>query len=119
MWIDLAIGSIRNISDCSPYSAGFDASPHEHSYMSRHGRNVPTTFYKQFALDVRDFADQYADGRILSVLEGGYSNRALISGVGSLMEGLGGENRDLSDWWDVIRLEKVRLSRSCLGNSVR
>lgn len=84
--------------------------------MSRHGRNVPTSFYSRFASDVRSFADQYAQGRIVSVLEGGYSNTALISGVGSFLEGLAGEsNADVEsssvkgEWWNVHRLEQVKI----------
>ena len=38
--------------------------------MQRHKRNVPTSFYYQFARDACAFADRYADGRLISVLEG-------------------------------------------------
>ncbi|KAJ3788333.1 Arginase/deacetylase [Lentinula aff. detonsa] len=62
-------------------SCGLDASEHEYESMSRHGRKVPTNFYAQFTKDARAFAEKYAKGRIVSVLEGGYSDRALTSGT--------------------------------------
>ena len=65
-------------------SAGFDASEHEYQGMSRHGRRVPTDFYRRFGRDVADFADAHAGGKLVAVLEGGYSLRALSTGVGSL-----------------------------------
>lgn len=94
------------------YSAGFDASPHEHSYMSRHNRNVPTAFYTKFAQDVVDFGEKYAQGRIVSVLEGGYSDWALISASGAYLCGLAvpsdanGVIRQA--WWESDNLELVR-----------
>ena len=56
--------------------------------MSRHGRHVPTSFYRRFARDALTFADEHAKGRLISVLEGGYSDRALTSGVMSWIAGL-------------------------------
>lgn len=82
--------------------------------MSRHNRNVPTAFYFRFATDVRRFADEYCNGRIVAVLEGGYSNRALISGSGAFMQGLAAdlrvEQQLTMDWWGVDRLGLVRYS---------
>ncbi|KAF8328210.1 histone deacetylase domain-containing protein [Cantharellus anzutake] len=85
-------------------SAGFDASLHEHPYMSRHNRNVPTAFYSRFAVDVRAFAEECCNGRIVAVLEGGYSDRALISGSGAFMQGLAVDSAQqlATDWWNVI-----------------
>jgi histone deacetylase HOS3 len=65
-------------------SAGFDASEHEYQGMSRHSRKVPTGFYRRFGVDVAEFADAHAGGKLVAVLEGGYSLRALSTGVGSL-----------------------------------
>lgn len=65
---------------CNTYSCGFDASEHEYPSMSRHARKVPTSFFHRFTLDACAFASQYAKGRLISVLEGGYSGRALLSG---------------------------------------
>lgn len=99
----------------SIYSAGFDASPHEHSYMSRHNRNVPTAFYTKFAADVCSFARNHARGRVVSVLEGGYSDWALISGSGALITGLAAPERAdqmiTQKWWESDSLALVSVDR--------
>ncbi|KAK3051226.1 histone deacetylase [Extremus antarcticus] len=72
-------------------SAGFDASEWEGAGMQRHKVNVPTEFYARFTRDVVELAQEEGlgcDGRIISVLEGGYSDRALCSGVLSHLSGL-------------------------------
>lgn len=72
-------------------SAGFDASEWEGAGMQRHKVNVPTDFYARFTADVVRMAEEEglgADGRVISVLEGGYSDRALTSGVFSHISGL-------------------------------
>ena len=72
-------------------SAGFDASEWEGSGMQRHQVNVPTDFYARFTRDVISMAEDESlgvGGRIISVLEGGYSDRALTSGVLSHLSGL-------------------------------
>ena len=56
--------------------------------MSRHGRCVPTSFYRRFAREALSLAQEYAQGRLISVLEGGYSDRALTSGVMSWLAGM-------------------------------
>lgn len=76
------------------FSAGFDASEWESAGMQRHQVNVPTEFYARIAQDVIKLAaeeDLCVDGRIISVLEGGYSDRALFSGVFSHLSGLAGD----------------------------
>lgn len=81
-------------------SAGFDASEWEGAGMQRHNVNVPTEFYARLARDVVRIAAEEGtsvEGRIISVLEGGYSDRALCSGVFSHLCGLAGDgpsNRD-------------------------
>ncbi|KAF7627021.1 histone deacetylase HosB [Aspergillus flavus] len=73
-------------------SAGFDASEWEGAGMQRHKVNVPTEFYAKFTADVVRMAEEEGlgvGGRIVSVLEGGYSNRALTTGVLSHLSGLG------------------------------
>ncbi|KAI9653773.1 MAG: hypothetical protein M1829_001136 [Trizodia sp. TS-e1964] len=76
-------------------SAGFDASEWESPGMQRHKVNVPTDFYARLTRDIVRLAEEEGtgvDGRIVSVLEGGYSNRALSSGILSHLSGLvGGE----------------------------
>lgn len=72
-------------------SAGFDASEWESPGMQRHKVNVPTDFYARFTLDIVKLANEEGlgvDGRVISVLEGGYSDRALTSGVLSHLCGL-------------------------------
>ncbi|KAI4727068.1 Arginase/deacetylase [Aureobasidium sp. EXF-10728] len=72
-------------------SAGFDASQWEGAGMQRHAVNVPTEFYARFAKDVVKLAEEEGtgvNGRVISVLEGGYSDRALCSGVLSHISGL-------------------------------
>lgn len=72
-------------------SAGFDASEWETPGMQRHGTNVPTEFYARFTRDVVRLAEEEGtgvEGRVISVLEGGYSDRALTSGVLSHLSGL-------------------------------
>ncbi|KAK5686433.1 histone deacetylase [Elasticomyces elasticus] len=71
-------------------SAGFDASEWEGSGMQRHAVNVPTVFYARFTRDVVSMADEECGGRVVSVLEGGYSDRALCSGVMAHLGGLCG-----------------------------
>lgn len=74
-------------------SAGFDASEWEGAGMQRHSVNVPTSFYARIAQDVTKIAEEEGTsvhGRVISVLEGGYSDRALTSGVLSHISGLAG-----------------------------
>ncbi|KAF3917287.1 hypothetical protein AA313_de0206146 [Arthrobotrys entomopaga] len=69
-------------------SAGFDASEHEQETMQRHKVNVLTEFYARFTSDSVALANKYAEGRVLSVLEGGYSDKAIWTGVFSHLCGL-------------------------------
>lgn len=69
-------------------SAGFDASEHEGSGMRRHNVSVPTDFFAKFTADAVELANNMCDGRVVSVLEGGYSDRAITSGVFSHMSAL-------------------------------
>jgi len=72
-------------------STGFDASEWETAGMQRHSVNVPTEFYARFTRDVVRLAEEEGtsvEGRVISVLEGGYSDRALTSGVFSHLSGL-------------------------------
>src|SRR3569833_1603415 len=76
-------------------SAGFDASEWESSGMQRHNVNVPTEFYARLTRDVAKIAAEEGtsvEGRIVSVLEGGYSDRALFSGILSHLSGLAGDD---------------------------
>ncbi|KAG8733094.1 hypothetical protein FRC10_000424 [Ceratobasidium sp. 414] len=87
-------------------SCGFDAGEHEYESMSRHNRRVPTTFYNRFARDATTFADIHANGRLVGVLEGGYSDRALIAGGMAWTAGMIGDVADKS-WWIAENLDKL------------
>ena len=89
-------------------SCGFDASEYEYPSMSRHGRHVPASFYYRFASDVRALADRHARGRVVSVLEGGYSDRALIAGGCAWVTGLVGYRRPRDEDKDRERLGTLR-----------
>ncbi|KAI9839172.1 MAG: hypothetical protein M1819_003165 [Sarea resinae] len=81
-------------------SAGFDASYWESPGMQRHKVNVPTEFYAKFTQDIVKLAEEDGlgvDGRVISVLEGGYSDRALTSGVFSHLSGLAGSVVDVPE----------------------
>lgn len=82
--------------------------------MSRHSRNVPTSFYTRFAQDAVAFAEKYARGRVVSVLEGGYSDRGLISASGAYLLGLTAPERAdeiiAANWWEEGNLELVCLN---------
>ena len=90
-------------------SCGFDASEHEYPSMSRHQRKVPTSFYHRFTRDACAFADKWTSGRIVSVLEGGYSDRALTSGAIAHVSGLAESDDVKADpqWWALENLIAV------------
>lgn len=72
-------------------SAGFDASEWESQGMQRHKVNVPSEFYARITRDIVRLSQEECtgvEGRVISTLEGGYSDRALISGVLSHLSGL-------------------------------
>ncbi|BGP36490.1 histone deacetylase [Rhodotorula kratochvilovae] len=102
-------------------SAGFDASEHESAGMSRHKRNVPTSFYCRFARDAVAFAAKHAGGKILAVLEGGYSDRALASGTAAFLSGLvapdAGAGEEMDEWWTEPQLKK--LEKACAVGKAR
>ncbi|KAI0252391.1 histone deacetylase domain-containing protein [Lactifluus subvellereus] len=101
-------------------SAGFDASEYETPSMSRHNRKVPTSFFYRFTQDVCEFANKWANGRVVSVLEGGYSDKALLSGAMAHLTGLvdgecaAAKDNSRENWWsseNVQILEKLVKKR--------
>ncbi|KAA8911422.1 histone deacetylase domain-containing protein [Sphaerosporella brunnea] len=110
-------------------SAGFDASEYESHGMQRHNVNVPTDFFAKFTADAVDLANELCEGRIVSVLEGGYSDRALTSGVFAHISGLSCVQPDEAgfvptsislapswaerkvawdvSWWSIERIEEL------------
>lgn len=93
-------------------SAGFDASEYENPQMQRHGINVPTSFYASFTRDVVKLANIHTEGKIVSFLEGGYSDGALTSGIFSHLIGLtnNSSNATNSGPEDTEDSPKVNLS---------
>ena len=90
-----------------------DACEHEYESMSRHNRKVPTSFYHRFARDACALSDKYAGGKLISVLEGGYSDLALTSGAMAHLSGLvdvpSGKSVDES-WWNIDNLTKLQAA---------
>lgn len=78
--------------------------------MNRHGCKVPTGFYHRFTRDACKFAEQYASGRLVSVMEGGYDDKALVSGAMSHVCGLVDRGTGEIDprWWDTTNVQVVR-----------
>lgn len=103
-------------------SAGFDASEWEGVGMQRHKVNVPTEFYARLTRDVVRIAAEVGtavEGRVISVLEGGYSDRALCSGIMSHVCGLAGaspteknqaHNQYNPSWWSTVELERLETT---------
>lgn len=123
-------------------SAGFDASEYEQTSMQRHSVNVPTNFYTMFTKDALKLSQIHCHGKVLSLMEGGYSDKAIASGVFSHLIGLQNQNwikewgseqvvkeivRGCKPHWkpyktkktrDVIRIwaeEVIRLGRSMIN----
>jgi histone deacetylase HOS3 len=70
-------------------SAGFDAHEMELKEIQRYGKNVPNIFYHRFTTDVMKVAERCCEKKIVSILEGGYSDQALMHAscghIGALM----------------------------------
>lgn len=71
-------------------SAGFDASENENINMRRHGVHVPTSFYNRFTKDAVKLAKDFSNNKLISLLEGGYSDGALSTGIFSHLMGFSG-----------------------------
>ena len=97
-------------------SAGFDASEYENPQMQRHGINVPTSFYANFTRDVVKLAKLQTGGKVISFLEGGYSDGALSTGIFSHLIGL--NNDDDLAWNQSWGSEQVvkELCKGCKKN---
>ncbi|WFC99203.1 histone deacetylase [Malassezia yamatoensis] len=103
-------------------SCGFDACVHEYPGMQRHGKFVPAWFYARFAKDAAKLADEVADGKLISLLEGGYSDRALVSGALAHTSGLANldwEALQQQPWTldNIAQLEKMGKKVNASANS--
>ncbi len=81
--------------------------------MSRHNRKVPTSFYHRFARDACALSDKYAGGKLISVLEGGYSDLALTSGAMAHLSGLVDVPSSMpvdESWWSIDNLNKLQAA---------
>ncbi|AGO14233.1 AaceriADL265Wp [[Ashbya] aceris (nom. inval.)] len=94
-------------------SAGFDASEHEQLSMQRHGVHVPTSFYCAFTKDALKLAQMHTQGKLLSLLEGGYSDAALVSGIFSHLIGMQNQNW-IAEWGSDQVIKEV--CRGCRPN---
>lgn len=91
-------------------SAGYDASEYESSNMQRHSVNLPTSFYERFTRDVVCLADKYCSGKVLSVMEGGYGNRAIAASSAAHTVGLArpeAHDRQLSKCYELEHLKNL------------
>lgn len=77
--------------------------------MQRHDRRVPVSFYSRYTRDLAAFADKHTMGKVVSVLEGGYGDRALTSAAMGHAIGLLGQE-GVPSWWGVDEL--VLLERA-------
>lgn len=94
-------------------SAGFDASEYEQHSMQRHNVNLPTEFYTIFTRDVLKLAQMHCQGKVISLMEGGYSDKAICSGVFAHLIGL--QNQDWIKEWGSEQVVK-EISRGCKPN---
>ena len=84
--------------------------------MSRHNRKVSTSLFYHFTQDICESACEWAKGRVVSVLEGGYNARALLSGtiahITCLVDGVSAVVKDNSGetWWSSKNVQMVRIS---------
>lgn len=74
--------------------------------MQRHNRRVPVSFYSRYTRDIAAFADKYTGGKVVSVLEGGYGDRALTSAAMGHAIGLL-DREGVPGWWSVEELDNV------------
>lgn len=84
--------------------------------MQRHGINVPTSFYSTFTKDVVKLAKIHTNGKVLSFLEGGYSDGALSTGIFSHLIGLNNDDEFLwNHSWGSQQVMK-ELVKGCKKN---
>lgn len=96
-------------------SAGFDASEYENAQMQRHGICVPTSFYATFTQDVVKLANIHTNGKVISFMEGGYSDGALVSGVFSHLIGLTKVDQDSQTLWNKTWGSESVIKEICKG----
>ena len=65
-----------------------------------------TSFFQRYTRDISHFADRYTEGKVVSVLEGGYSDLALTSAAMGHTIGLLDQPGEDS-WWTELELSNV------------
>lgn len=85
--------------------------------MQRHGKSVPPQFYQIFTEDVVALAEDKCAGKCVSILEGGYSDRALTSATMAHLIGMGlpALQEDIYHNSNLYQLEKI--AKSAAANS--
>jgi histone deacetylase HOS3 len=78
------------------------SAPHPYIYTNAE----QTSFFSRYTKDIVSFANQYTAGKIVSVLEGGYSDRALTSAAMGHVIGMLDE-RGKGEWWSEPELINV------------
>jgi hypothetical protein len=69
---------------------------------------IQTSFFSRYTKDIVSFANQNTGGKIVSVLEGGYSDRALTSAAMGHVIGMLNE-KGKGEWWSEPELINVSL----------
>ncbi|KAJ8609514.1 hypothetical protein MRB53_039072 [Persea americana] len=103
-------------------SAGYDASEHESSSMQRHKVSVPTSFYERFTKDAVALADKYTNGKVFSVMEGGYGDRAITSASCAHMLGLASSDQPnllRKDWYNMDNMKLLERTFPCKAKGPR
>jgi histone deacetylase HOS3 len=72
--------------------------------------SLQVSFYERVTKDILAFAETFAKGKVVSVLEGGYSDRALISAAMAHVAGFFPEGRTRGQWWQETALLDVSYS---------
>lgn len=73
-------------------------------------KSKKVSFYSRYTRDIAAFADKYTEGKVVSVLEGGYSDRALTSAAMGHIVGMRGSLPEGCDeWWTERELINVSL----------
>jgi acetoin utilization deacetylase AcuC-like enzyme len=65
------------------------------------------SFYERITRDIGTFANKYANGKVVSVLEGGYSDKALTSAAMSHVAGFFPATKSRASWWQEAALSDV------------
>lgn len=79
--------------------------------MAKKKKKKKVSFYSRYTRDIAAFADKYTEGKVVSVLEGGYSDRALTSAAMGHIVGMRGSLPEGCDeWWTEKELINVSLS---------